>query len=97
MLLASECGRSHALSALSTFRSKFQLLVQRRSSAACVSILSLSAPVEFSRHAGASSQIHERKVLFNRACCPTQRSAVSTLHGVHCSVLYMNGLNPLQI
>ncbi|OEL29127.1 Protein FREE1, partial [Dichanthelium oligosanthes] len=70
--------------------SKFQLLAQRRLSAAYVSILSSSVPVEVSRQARVSSRIHERKALFNRACC-------SIWHGALCSVLYMNELNPLQI
>jgi len=88
MLLASECGKLHALSARSIFRSKFQLLVQRRSSVAYVSILSSSAPVEVCCHAGVFSD--------SRTESPVQSSLLLTpgdppcLHGVLCSVLYMN-------
>jgi len=78
----------HGTTNLPCSRSKFQLLVQRRSSVAYVSILSSSAPVEVCCHAGVFSD--------SRTESPVQSSLLLTpgdppcLHGVLCSVLYMN-------
>jgi hypothetical protein len=96
LVSAWESTSEHGTTNLPCSRSKFQLLVQRRSSAAYASILSSSAPVEVSRHAGVSSRIHKREVSFNPACCLTQAIHHICMESFAAFCIWMNR-NHLQI